>query len=58
MGLNRKTMKHLNMVSGGSFMHVSAKKGRSIISDFMLEFGDELFDKYGNTSNYHVMRKP
>jgi hypothetical protein len=24
----------------------------------MLEFKDELFAKYGNTSNYHVMRKP
>ena len=24
----------------------------------MLEFEDELFDKYGNTSNYHTMRRP
>jgi hypothetical protein len=28
------------------------------ISDFTLEFEDELFDEYGNTSNYHMMRKP
>jgi hypothetical protein len=24
----------------------------------MLEFEDELFDEYGNTSNYHTMRRP
>jgi hypothetical protein len=28
------------------------------ILDFILEFEDELFTKYGNTSNYHMMRKP
>jgi hypothetical protein len=107
MGLNRKTLKFLNLASGGLFLHVSAKKGRSIldkiledtpspeeieekpleeesqiakleplpnpsqisaipnpekeetlISDFMLEFEDERFAKYENTSNYHTMRKP
>jgi hypothetical protein len=26
--------------------------------EFMLEFEDKLFAKYGNTSNYHIMRKP
>jgi hypothetical protein len=29
-----------------------------LILDFMLEFEDELFAEYGNTSNYYVMRKP
>jgi hypothetical protein len=24
----------------------------------MLEFEDELFDDYGNTSKYHMMKKP
>ena len=24
----------------------------------MLEFEDELFDEYGNTSNYHSMSRP
>jgi hypothetical protein len=24
----------------------------------MLEFEDEIFTEYGNTSNYHIMRKP
>ena len=24
----------------------------------MLEFEDELFDEYGNTSNYYTMRRP
>jgi len=28
------------------------------ILDFMLEFEDELFAEYGNTSKYHTMRKP
>ena len=108
MDLDRKTSKLLNTASGGSFLHVSANSGRSIltkiledspkevkekpleeesqttesefienpsptsaildpeppekeetpISDFMLEFEDELFDEYGNTSNYHTMRRP
>ena len=108
MGLDRKTSKLLNTASGGSFLHVSANSGRSIltkilenipeeveeksleeespiaepkslldpsltsaipnpeplekeetpISDFMLEFEDELFDEYVNTSNYHTMRRP
>jgi hypothetical protein len=26
--------------------------------DFMLEFEDELFDDYGNTLKYHMMKKP
>ena len=34
------------------------KKEETPISDFMLEFEDELFDEYGNTSNYHTMRRP
>ena len=108
MGPDRKTSKLLNMASGGSFLHVSASVGRSILTkilenipdeveekpleeesqiakleslpdpsptsailnheppeteetqilDFMLEFEDELFDEYGNTSNYHTMRNP
>jgi hypothetical protein len=31
MGLTRKTIEYLNMAAGGSFMHVSAEKGRSIL---------------------------
>jgi hypothetical protein len=34
------------------------EKEETLISDFMLEFEDELFDEYGNTSNYHTMRRP
>jgi hypothetical protein len=33
-------------------------KEKTPISNFMLEFEDKLFVKYGNTLNYHVMRKP
>jgi len=101
MGLDRKTSKHLDTALGGSFLHVFANSGRSILTkilestpeevekkpleeesqiakpeplhnpsltssipnpkplekeetpilDFMLEFEDELFDEYGNTSN-------
>jgi hypothetical protein len=107
MGLNRKTTKHLNTTTRGSFMHITTEQGRNIlmkilddlpedreklleeepqiaepevlpepskplaipdpeapeeeetlISYFMLEFEDELFDEHGNTSNYHMMRKP
>jgi hypothetical protein len=28
------------------------------LSDFMLDFEDDLFTKFGNTSNYHVIMKP
>jgi hypothetical protein len=108
IGLNRETSKFLDTALGGSFLHVSANLGRSIltrilentpeeveeklleeesqiaepeplpnpsqtstvldpeppekeetpISDFMLEFEDELFAEYGNTSNYRTLRKP
>jgi hypothetical protein len=34
------------------------KKEKTPISDFILEFEDKHFDEYGNTSNYHMMRKP
>jgi len=34
------------------------EKEEAPISYFMLEFEDELFDEYGNTSNYHTMRRP
>jgi hypothetical protein len=108
MGLDRKTSKHLDAASGGSFYNVSANSGQSIltkilentleevekkplkeksqiaelesfsnpsptsaisnpeppkkeetlISNFMLEFKNELFDEYGDTSNYHTMWRP
>jgi hypothetical protein len=34
------------------------KKEETPILDFMLEFKDELFTEYENTSKYHTMRKP
>jgi hypothetical protein len=34
------------------------EKKETLISDFMLEFKDELFDECGNTSNYHTVRRP
>jgi hypothetical protein len=34
------------------------KKKETPILDFMLEFKDELFDEYRNTSNYHTIRRP
>jgi hypothetical protein len=34
------------------------KKEKTLISDFILEFEDELFDEYRNTLNYHMMMKP
>ena len=108
MGLDRETSKYLDIALGGSFMHVSANSGWSILTkilentpkevekkpleeesqiakpeslpnpsptlaipnpeppekeetpilDFKLEFEDELFDEYGDTSNYHTMRRP
>ena len=34
------------------------EKQETPILDFMLEFEDELFAAYRNTSNYHTMRRP
>jgi hypothetical protein len=34
------------------------KEEETPILDFMLEFKDELFDDYGNTSKYHMVKKP
>jgi hypothetical protein len=34
------------------------EKEETPISDFMLEFEDELFDENRNASNYHTMRRP
>jgi hypothetical protein len=108
VGLNKKTIKHLNSSAGGSFMHITPEHAKDIfmkildnlpeenekleeetkiaepkilpepsqplalaildleppkqeetsILDFMLEFEDELFDDYGNTLKYHMMKKP
>ena len=38
--------------------HKPSEKEKTLILDFMLEFKDELFDYYGNTLNYHTMRRP
>jgi hypothetical protein len=108
VGLNKKTIKHLNSSTGGSFVHITAeqakdtlikivdnlpeedeklleepkiaepeilpepsqplalaildpeppKEEKTPISDFMFEFEDALFDDYGSTSKYHMMKKP
>jgi hypothetical protein len=34
------------------------EKEETPILDFMFEFEDELFYEYGNTLNYHTMRRP
>ena len=35
MGLDRKTLKNLDIASGGSFLHVSANLGRSILTKIL-----------------------
>jgi hypothetical protein len=37
MGLTKKTIEYLNMAAGGSFMHVSVKKGRSILTKILAD---------------------
>jgi hypothetical protein len=34
------------------------EKEETPISNFMLDFEDELFTEYGNTSNYYSLKKP
>jgi len=45
MGLNRKTTKLLNTASGGSFLHVSANAGRSILTKILEHIPEEEEDK-------------
>ena len=45
MGLDRKTLKLLNTASGGSFLHVSANTGRSILSKILEDAPEELEEK-------------
>ena len=41
MGLTRKTIEYLNTAVGGSFMHVSAEKGRSILTKILQDLPEE-----------------
>ena len=45
MGLNRKTSRRLNMASGGSFLHVSAYTGRSILTKILEDTPKEVEEK-------------
>ena len=45
MGLNRKTTKHLNTASRGSFLHVSANTGRSILTKILEHAPEEVEEK-------------
>jgi hypothetical protein len=41
MGLTRKTIEYLNTAARGSFMHVSAEKGRSILMKILADLPEE-----------------
>ena len=45
MCLNRKTSRCLNMASGGSFLHVSANAGRSILTKILENISEEVEEK-------------
>ena len=45
MGLTRKTLKHLNTALGGSFLHVSANTGRSILTTILEDAPKEVEEK-------------
>ena len=45
MGLDRKTSKHLDTALGGSFLHVSANTGRSIITKILEDALEEVKEK-------------
>jgi hypothetical protein len=45
MGLNRKTLKLLNMASRGLFLHVSASLGRSILMKILEDIPKEVEEK-------------
>jgi hypothetical protein len=41
MGLNRKSIEYLNTASEGSFMHISAEQGRSILTKILHNLPEE-----------------
>ena len=45
MGLDRKTLKNLDIASGGSFLHVSANLGRSILTKILENTPEEVEKK-------------
>jgi hypothetical protein len=45
MGLDTKTSKHLSMALGGSFLHVSANSGRSILTKILENTTEEVEKK-------------
>ena len=45
MGLDRKTLKHLNTASGGSFLHVSTNSRRSILTKILENTPEEVEKK-------------
>jgi len=45
MGLDRKTLKLLDTASGGSFLHVSANSGRSILTKVLENIPEEVEEK-------------
>jgi hypothetical protein len=45
MGRDRKSSKHLGMASGGSFLHVSANSGRSILTKILENTPEEVEKK-------------
>ena len=45
MGLDRKTLKLLNTTSGGSFLHVFASAGRSILTKILENIPEEVDEK-------------
>ena len=45
MGLNKRTLRHLNTASGGSFLHVSANTGRSILTKILEDALEEVEEK-------------
>ena len=45
MGLNRKTLRHLNMALGGSFLHVSTNTERSILTKILEDSPKEVEER-------------
>ena len=52
MDFDRKTSKHLNTASGGSFLHVSAHSGRSILTNILENTPEEVEKKLLEKESY------
>jgi hypothetical protein len=61
VGLNKKTIKHLNSSAGGLFMHITAEHAKDIlmkIVDNLPEENEKLLEEETKIAEHEILPKP